>query len=150
MKFLLESDNGITVYTLQDKSVLDLLKSGKTYKADYKNALSPKHYKDLADWYNLSSCPIFASTLKSKQIIDSSNLGSGKVLLKLNVPTNEIKRNQYYDWSDYLYFEPDSWDEADISKDKLVKGLKDQTIYDKSTEQIILDRIEPNWLINKE
>ena len=142
-------NNDIIVYTLQDKSVLNLLKDGKIYRANYSNALLPKCYKDLASWYGFNSCPIFGSTEVSKQIIDSSNLGRGKVLLKLKVPIDEVKRNQYYDWSDYLYFEPDNWDEADISKTSLIRNLKNQVINDKSTEQIILDRIEPNWLINK-
>lgn len=149
-----ENSNNITLYTLQDRSVLDKLKNNEVYVADYRNIFATNYisqYKRLANLYNFENCPIFCATNESKGIIDSSNLNkNNKVLLKLSVPRNMIKKHNYYDWTDYLYFDSlDAWDESDISKDELEKLIQNQTADDADSTQVVIDRIEPEWLVEE-
>ena len=94
---------------MQNISVLDLLKQGKIYRADYNKIFDKdylRQYKFLAHQAGFEDCPIFCATQKSKSIISSSGLHKSKsnVLLTLNVPDDETYCTEYYTWTDYLYF----------------------------------------------
>ena len=153
MKLLKESINYINLYTIQHKTVLDTLLNGKTYIADYNHIFDKQYvpqYKRLANLLELKNCPIFCATAYSRNIINSSNINStdDKILLRLKVPKAFVKLHQYYDWSDYLYFDAlDSWDNSDISKSELENLIKSQQIHDIHTVQAVIDKIEPEWLI---
>ena len=110
---------------MQNISVLDLLKQGKIYRADYNKIFDKdylRQYKFLAHQAGFEDCPIFCATEKSKSIISSSGLHKSKsnVLLTLNVPDDETYCTEYYTWTDYLYFSTEDTNHS------YVKELEDE------------------------
>ena len=135
---------------MQNISVLDLLKRGKIYRADYNRIFDKdylKQYKFLAYLAGFEDCPIFCATEKSKHIISSSGLHKSKtnILLTLNVPDDETYCTEYYTWTDYLYFstEKTNFEYVKELEDELKQNLVPENCSD---PQIIIDRIEPSWV----
>ena len=135
---------------MQNISVLDLLKQGKIYRADYNKIFDKdylRQYKFLAHQAGFEDCPIFCATEKSKSIISSSGLHKSKsnILLTLNVPDDETYCTEYYTWTDYLYFSTEDINHSYIKK--LEDELKQNLIPERCSDpQIIIDRIEPTWV----
>lgn len=135
---------------MQNISVLDLLKQGKIYRADYNRIFDKdylKQYKFLAHQAGFEDCPIFCATEKSKNIISSSGLYKSKsnVMLTLNVPDDETYCTEYYTWTDYLYFstEDTNYDYVKELENELKQNLIPEHCHD---PQVIIDRIEPTWV----
>ena len=135
---------------MQNISVLDLLKQGKIYRADYNKIFNKdylRQYKFLAHQAGFEDCPIFCATEKSEGIISFSGLHKSKsnVLLTLNVPDDETYCTEYYTWTDYLYFTTEDIDRnyAKQLEDVLRQNLIPENCND---PQIIIDRIEPTWV----
>ena len=135
---------------MQNISVLDLLKQGKIYRADYNKIFDKdylRQYKFLAHQAGFEDCPIFCATEKSKSIISSSGLHKSKsnVLLTLNVPDDETYCTEYYTWTDYLYFSTEDTNHSYVKE--LEDELKQNLIPEHCSDpQIIIDRIEPTWV----
>lgn len=150
-------DKLVKVYTYQGSEVVDILNSGTTYYADYnkgifKNA-TDNPYRHLAKALSLSNCPIFASTSKAKldYMMEASGLDGEYTLLTLNVPRSEIKMTDYYDWTDYIYYYVDQEEDIEMSKEEYEDYLRSKMTKLKgfTYPQVILDRIEPDWVISK-
>lgn len=135
---------------MQNISVLDLLKQGKIYRADYNKIFDKdylRQYKFLAHQAGFEDCPIFCATEKSKSIISSSGLHKSKsnILLTLNVPDDETYCTEYYTWTDYLYFSTEDTNHSYVRE--LEDELKQNLIPEHCADpQIIIDRIEPSWV----
>lgn len=135
---------------MQHISVLDLLKQGEIYRADYNKIFDKdylRQYKFLAHQAGFEDCPIFCATEKSKNIISSSGLHKSKsnILLTLNVPDDETYCTEYYTWTDYLYFSTEKTNLEYVKE--LEDELKQNLIPENCSDpQIIIDRIEPSWV----
>ena len=154
-----ELENDIIVYTYQSPEVLKTLNKNKTYLADYNLGMFSDYdenpYKELSRVLELSGCPIFGALDKGTldYMMRASGLKSSDrpILLKLRVPKSAIKFTDYYDWTDYMYALEDQEEfesESGITINILEKELKTQLPeYKYDTLQVVLDRIEPSWVI---
>lgn len=140
-----------TVYTYQSPEVLKQLQNGETYIASYERGmLSNDSYKELARILELNNCPIFGglSEEDTEDMAESSNIDTyDKVLLKLEVPTSEVHKMGYYDWTDYIYYYIDGQEEPELSREEFENILRKYS--DDTPCQVVIDRIESNWLKNK-
>lgn len=144
--------------TIQNKEVLNILKNGETYFADYnkiKYSSYKKQWKKLAELCKFSHCPIYCVPENNDYAIGASNIyeDEDNVLLELNVPKKECKIMDYYDWSDYLLYSSggDYDDYFHWAKTKALNNIDKYIILGKyaGTPQIVIEKIEPKWLILK-
>ena len=141
----------ITVYTYQKPQVRELLERGETYIADYSRA-NYNHYKDLAKVLGLNNCPIFGALSKDDlyDMLDSSGIDfEEENIIHLEIPKENLKYTEYYDWTDYMYAldDPESFrEESSLSIQELEDLLKTQKgASDYENCQVVFDRIEPKW-----
>ena len=141
----------ITVYTYQKPQVRELLEKGETYIADYSRA-NYNHYKDLAKVLGLNNCPIFGALSKDDlyDMLDSSGIDfEEENIIHLEIPKENLKYTEYYDWTDYMYAldDPESFkEESGLSIQELEDLLKTQKgASDYENCQVVFDRIEPQW-----
>ena len=150
----------IDVYTYQSDEVIDSLKNNQEYHADINSGMFQEKgsrnnpYRKLKQILGLSNYPIFGALSKTdlERMLDSSFISRrGRKLLRLRVPRNEIKITEYYDWTDYLYALEDRKsfeEESGITIKELEDLLREQRDVESYEEpQVILDRIEPSWVI---
>ena len=147
-----DEKNTSIIYTYQSPEVLKQLQNGETYIASYERGmLSNDSYKELARILGLNNCPIFGGLSKedTEDMMDSSGLDvDDKVLIKLEVPTSEVHKMGYYDWTDYIYYYVDGQEEPEWSREEFENILRN---YSGNTPcQVVIDRIEPKWLVNSE
>lgn len=150
MKLILESQKYIHVVTVQGIDVIDTLKAGKTYIADYNNirfAEYKNQYKKLSELLGFKNCPIFCAPVGNQSSIEASNVDANKNTNKLylRVPESELRYTEYYDWSDYLYYTHN----PEEAEDGLIEYLENHMLSSSTnldTPQIVLDRIEPEWI----
>ena len=144
-------ETNLTLYTIQDLSVLEKLKNNETYVADYNNIFEPGYedqYRKLVELHNLKNCPIFLASKESFHIIDSSYIkeDNDNVLLTFSIPKNMVHQHNYYDWTDYLYYTTQEKDEEYTQK--LEEFIKDEDIIDKEDVEYVVDELKPEWLID--
>lgn len=142
------------VCTIQNKSVLDILKSGKIYYADY-NKIAYKNYKKqwhkLAEYCGFSHCPIFCSPLGNEEAIESSDVSGVKLIL--DVPDSECVLMDYYDFSSWLYYSSgQEYDDYFNFDEKQAFDNIDKYIVlgaYQSVPQVCIEKIDPRWVIWK-
>jgi len=142
--------------TLQDKSVLNILKQGNIYYADY----SKIRYKDyIEQWKQLSRlcgfnhCPIFCTPIDNDEAIGASGLSSADgVYIELNVPDEYCRVMDYYDFSSYLYYSSGQEydDYFNWGKEEALNNIESYIkLGDYSgTPQVCIEMIKPEWVIN--
>lgn len=145
------------VQTYQSIAVLQILQSGKVYRA--KPSISFKgQYAALIDILNLNcECPIFAVVKGKKQ--NTGGKVSGKVRLTLDVPDSLVYLTEYSVWADFMYAfkssQPNDYRKLDvryneikqIDYDAMIADLKQQRNLDEyEYPQVILEKIHPSWL----
>ena len=143
--------------TLQNKDILDILNSGKIYYADY----SKIHYKEyieqwkmLANLCGFKHCPIFCVPIDNDEAISASQLvqDDHNIILELDVPDNECRLMDYYDFSTYLYYSSGQEydDYFNFDADQALKNIdKYVTIGEyNSMPQVCIEMIKPEWLVN--
>ena len=141
----------ITVYTYQKPQVKELLEKGETYIASYDRA-NYNHYGDLAKVLGLSNCPIFGALSKEDlyDMLDSSGIDwEDENILHLEIPKENLKYTEYYDWTDYMYAldDPEEFkEESGLSVEDLENMLRTQkSAIDYDVCQVVFDRIESKW-----
>ena len=143
--------------TLQNKSVLDILKQGKIYYADY-GKIRYKDYipqwKRLSEYCGFSHCPIFCVPIDNDEAIEASQLkqNNNDIIIELNVPNNECVLMDYYDFSSYLYYSSGQEYDDYFGWGKK-KALENIDKYIKlgehnGTPQICIEKIDPKWVLN--
>lgn len=145
------------VQTYQSIAVLQILQSGKVYRA--KPSISFKgQYAALIDILNLNcECPIFGVVKGKKQ--NTGGKVSGKVRLTLDVPDSLVYLTEYSVWADFMYAfkssQPNDYRKLDvryneikqIDYDAMIADLKQQRNLDEyEYPQVILEKIHPSWL----
>ena len=153
-KHVNESDDEITttVYTYQSPEVLKQLQDGKTYIADSSKGMfsGKEHYNELKRILGLKNSPIFGGIDKDElwDMIVSSGLETSNrtQLLELEVPSSEVHKMGYYDWTDYIYFWIDGCGLDLITKEEAEDSLRNYS--GDIPCQVVIDKIEPEWLVN--
>lgn len=106
------------VITIQNKAVLDILNKDGIYKATYDRVSDNlvKPYKALAKEYKYNYCPIFVGVVGKYCEFYGAKL-ENSVAIELDIPDDEIKLQDYYNWVDVIYFMEDN----DYIKDEFKK-----------------------------
>ena len=135
--------------TIQNKHVLDTLKSNKVYYANFdKISFSDykKQWKELAKYLGFKECPIFCSLIED----DTASIASGinGVKITLNVPDNECHVMDYYGFADWLYYSSGQEydDYFDWGADKALKNIDKYLDKDANIVQVVINRIDPKWV----
>lgn len=156
-----DSMHNILLLTIQQKPVLDILQSHKTYfnSGKYTKENHLIAFKELMTKYHYNAYPIFACVMglygNCFGIPDNC---TDLYLLELQVPNNYIKYQNYYDWTDFIYFTefPDEWN--DVSPTITMEQFKHQVLFEYKTKpdipdsknpcpiQAVIPYISPNWL----
>lgn len=138
--------------TIQSKKVLNILRSNKTYMADFyhMNHLqlhNVEAYQLLMDYLQYKYVPIFCVVFNRLASFKNAHVIKGSVILDLNVPNEFIKLQSVYAWND-------------LQSTLFYVCLNDQNRYRKISEslnpdwtdnklftiQAILPYIEPDWV----
>lgn len=150
----------VILVTTQSNDVYETLKKGKIYYSNIEKIKFQNYkeqYKRLAKYFKFKETPIFCAPEEDTEAMDNSNC-EGK-LLTLKVPIEECHYCNYYNWSDYLYFSEHynvkKWCNKiydDIFNYTPLQALSHLRRYlgkydPEDTTQVILNRIEPEWLI---
>ena len=151
----------ITVYTYQKPQVRELLERGETYIADYSRSMFSNHeddkdykhpYKELVRILGLHNCPIFGALSKHDlyTMLNASGIDWNESdIIRLEIPKDELKYTEYYDWTDYIYAleEPEQFEEESglslEDLENLLRTQKGSLEYDLC--QVVFDKIEPQW-----
>lgn len=160
------------IKTYQHPIVLETLLKGEAYIALFDNTPYKDRYKCLSNmlYSNSTICPIFGycdnitkhiTTYGAKHDADN-----GGVLLTLDVPKEECNLMEYYEWTNFMYFnelyankndykiicdnEEISQKQYDELIDRIITGW---TGCDESTfnyNQTVMQCIKPEWLVEYE
>ncbi len=138
----------VSLITIQNKAVTFILdKYGIYYsgKEPADNLKAP--YGRMKAEYGYEHNPIFAGVVGQKCEFMGAKT-DGSVLICLEVPAIEVKFQNYYEWSDLVYFMecPDEWN-GDISFDEYVKNtLHKPNLGQHNAWQATLSCIKKEWV----
>ncbi len=138
--------------TIQHKNVLDQLLSGNKYVATRKveNFLQSA-YNTLKKEYNYENNPVFACPIdRYCEFMGAST--EDTYLIELDVPDEFIKLQNYYEWSDLIYFSesPEDWDSDIADLENFIKDTLNGNRTEDKDEiiQATIPYIEPSWVIS--
>ena len=135
--------------TIQNKEVLNILKSGKTYYANFDKiqySNYKKQWKELAKYLGFKECPIFCSPIDDDTATTASGIEGVKITL--NVPDSECHSMDYYGFADWLYYsDGQEYDSVfNWGADKALKNIDKYLDKNSDIVQVVLNRIEPEWV----
>lgn len=153
------------IKTYQSKKVLDILLNNEIYRASFENTDHSEKYKYLSDMlYNDDTiCPIFGVCPEKSNGIKTYGRKNDTLLI-LDVPEEECRFMEYYEWTDFMYFSDfcinnnykniNSDEITQKQYDLLIKNIIDGFAYNTYGDifdynQTVLKYIKPEWLINK-
>ena len=138
--------------TIQHKNVLDQLLASNKYIATRRveNFLQSA-YNTLKKEYNYKNNPVFACPIGRYSEFMGADI-EGTYLIELDVPNEFVKLQNYYEWSDLIYFSesPEDWDSDLLSLKNFIK----ETLAGNETEseddviQVTLPYIDPAWVVS--
>lgn len=147
------------IKTYQSKEVLNKLLNGEIYIASFENTNFADKYKYLSDmlYGNDIICPIFGVCPEISMEINTHGRKNDTLII-LDVPKEECKFMEYYNWTDFMYFSDYSIDgykkiqSDEISQEQynliienIINGKPYGKIFD--VNQTVLKYIKPEWLI---
>lgn len=143
--------------TLQDKAVINALKEGKTYYADYSKIRYSeyiKQWKMLAKFCGFSHCPIFCTPVEDDSAIEATfadTKSKNGSYLELDVPDYECRLMDYYDFSTWLYYSSGQEydDYFNFDADQALNNIDKYITLGEynSTPQVCIEMIKPEWVI---
>lgn len=150
--------NIIEIITVQRKEVFDKALLNGVYYADTEKYIAEKKpnllkpYQYLIHEYGYRHCPIFGCPVKHHCEFYGADCSANSVLIQLSVPSNEIKVQNYYDWTDLIFFMeyPQEWQNVypleQFFKDTLHRNNVQHPSHTCRVHQITMDRIEKTWI----
>lgn len=153
----------IKLFTIQNKKILKLLDNNKPYYANFNNVISKRSnlytpYKDMAKYYNWTNAPIFCASMEPGYVSYIHGYAAPKneaIGLLLSVPEKYIKRQYYYDWTDYIYFTEFRNEFYEGAKEGYTFEQFKQDVFDCTNLgsyqifQYTIPYINPKWIIKK-
>lgn len=139
----------LKLLTIQHKDVLKQLLEGKIFYADIKrvpeNRVTP--YQDMMLAYHWDNCPIFAGVVGKRSEFYGARTNDS-VMIELAVPEEEVKLQNYYNWSDIIYYLEERWEwGGSVTIEEFEQQVLTQTQFKKEEViQATINRIEPMWL----
>ncbi|WP_216083917.1 hypothetical protein [Hydrogeniiclostridium mannosilyticum] len=152
----------ITIITYQSTQVLDILHSGKVYRA-YPSRTLNYAYSSLIDMLGLHcQSPIFGYLKYHRHLADGRL--SSSVRLTLKVPREHVKLTEFQTWAEFIYYskltkpydytqlKPEALqgNTTEISQkklDHLIRSLKRQkSPWAYRFPQAVLEEIRPEWV----
>lgn len=109
--------NTVNIITVQHKNVLNKILSDGVYYADTEKYIAEKRsnllkpYQYLINEYGYEHFPIFGCEIGYNCEFYGADCGKDSMLIQLNVPADKVKIQNYYDWTDLIFFmeNPQEW-----------------------------------------
>lgn len=90
--------------TIQHKSVLNKVLAG-SYRAEYRPGTDlVEPYRFMAHEYGWTSCPIFLAPVGYKVNLYGATFGKESVCMLFDIPEDVIKLQNYYTWTDFIFY----------------------------------------------
>lgn len=149
--------NTARIITVQQKWILDKILSDGIYYADTEKYIAEKKsnllkpYKYLMHEYGYEHFPIFGCHIGYYCEFYGANCDKDSVLIQLSVPADKIKIQNYYDWTDLIFYmeRPEEWINQDTYPlEQFFQDVLHQNDSECSARvhQITMDRIEKAWI----
>lgn len=149
--------------TIQNKMVLDILQNKgyfvkPTLSSEYISDIE-KSYLFMKEVYHYENMPIFLAPIDYKVEFYGANFDENSIALELDIPDKYLKIQNYYDWSDFIYFigEEDVFknvtdkytDVFDYGKDILLSIKNRKYMNLKDTFQLTTDILKKEWILSQ-
>lgn len=143
----------MNIISVQRKNVLDKILSENTYYADTEKLITErksnllKPYQYLINEYGYSHFPIFGCPIGRYCEFYGADCNKNSVLIQLSVPDREIKTQDYYNWTDLIFYmeRPEEWT-CGYPLEQFFQDALRQTPSAHRAQQITVDRIEKAWI----
>lgn len=144
----------MTLITIQNKKVLDRLKSGKIYTSDFDHICDNvdeddsykfKSYRALMNHYDYYYPPIFCAVLDKVTSFNGTRDSRSNVILKLSVPDVAVKLHRYTTWHIMtLKTALKNYDSIILEE---CESLDTEKIDKGEPIQAVIPYIKPEWLL---
>lgn len=144
----------VKVITVQHKNVLRCLEETGKYESGVRTVPTSRSraYDYMMKTYGYKNPPIFLAPVGQRVEFCGANFGEDCVAIELDIPADKVRIQEYYDWSDFIYFveESDEEDFIDTFSDldefgKYVllgmKNMDDNRVY-----QLTVDYLDADWV----
>ena len=143
----------VKIITVQHKNVLDKILSDGIYYANTEkyvaenrsNLLEPYQY--LMHEYGYKHFPIFGCQIGYHCEFYGADCSENSTLIELSVPTNEVKIQNYYDWTDLIFYmeRPEEWQQITYPFKQFFKDTLHPTD-ECRVHQVTMERIKKTWI----
>lgn len=140
--------------TIQNKIVLDkILKDGIYYKDfNIEDDIKVNAYEFMKNTYNYLYYPIFLSIIGYKAELYGIPFDNNMIAIELDIPDYEMKIQNYYDWTDFIYFN----EYKNEFKGSIFNSIEefgnyvllDSKLNDEDTFQATVQYIKKEWLLS--
>lgn len=149
--------------TIQNKNVYKvLMKEGVFVKPSLCNEVTSDiktAYMFMKEIYHYENMPIFLAPVGYKVEFYGANFDEYSIALELDIPEEYLKIQNYYDWSDFIYFigqkqefidgNVNYKDVFDFGKDVLSCIANQKQMDDKDAFQLTTDILRKEWIVSK-
>lgn len=141
--------------TVQNINVFYQLTRRGIYKASM-NRVSPnlkEPYKFMKEFYGYKTCPIFLMPVGSKVELSGAHFQSS-VAIELDIPKEYIQTQDYYNWTDFIYFMEHKNEFAKTFDTNIFQTVEDYGRYvlegnhKKNVKQVSVECIKKEWITN--
>lgn len=149
--------------TIQNKNVYKvLMKEGVFVKPSLCNEVTSDiktAYMFMKEIYHYENMPIFLAPVGYKVEFYGANFDEYSIALELDIPEEYLKIQNYYDWSDFIYFigEENEFKNSidkysnvfDYGKAVLLSIKDEKNMNSKDTFQLTTDILKKEWILSQ-
>lgn len=148
----------VKIITVQHKNVLNKILSDDIYYADTEKYVAEnrsnllKPYQYLMREYGYEHFPIFGCQIGYLCEFYGADCGKNSTLIELSVPINEVKIQNYYDWTDLIFYmeRPEEWQNPcpleQFFKNTLHQHNTQHPMHICRVHQVTMEHIEKTWI----
>lgn len=146
--------------TVQHKNVLQALLNDSIYTTNKKSEgeYLNKAYDFMKNVYEYKTNPIFLSPVGFNVEMYGATFDENSVAIELDIPEEELKIQEYYSWSDFIYFleykkefadgsvvfeNVEDYGESILTEIKSIEDMGPNTPY-----QLTAERLKKEWIIS--
>lgn len=135
------------ILTIQHRKVLEEIQANGIYKADMCR-IAPNHVKPyglMMKTYGYETCPIFGAIIGYRVNFYGAHLHEGDtIVLELEVPREFVHVQDYYDWSDVIFYMEEG---EDPYAEKVLTRFDNEELDNRRPLQATLPYILKEWVV---